>query len=111
MPHKYYREIIKVIKYVVVYGPRQSGKTTLVKKIVENSGLKANIYQKNNTKMYYWRTYTGAELDLIKERDGVLTGFEIKWKDKKVVPPKSWIETYGAEFEVVTKNNWLSFIV
>jgi uncharacterized protein len=28
----------------------------------------------------FWRAYSGAEIDLIVERDGVISGYDCKWK-------------------------------
>lgn len=66
------------------------------------------IYERSSARMYYWRTYTGAELDYV-EDDGSLKGFEFKWKEKKVKAPKSWLENYGTDFRVITPNNWQTF--
>jgi uncharacterized protein len=61
---------------------------------------------------YFWRTYTGAELDYIEEYDGVLNGFEFKWGSKIPKVPKSWIENYSnATFEYINRENFLDFIL
>lgn len=60
---------------------------------------------------YFWRTYDQKEIDLIEEREGVLYGYEIKWKEFKAKPPKDWVATYkNAKYEVITKENYLDFI-
>jgi len=61
---------------------------------------------------YFWRTYDQKEIDLIEEREGMLYGYEIKWKKTKAKPPKDWLETYkNASHEVITKENYLDFIL
>jgi hypothetical protein len=68
-------------------------------------------YQRLFGTAYYWRTYSGAELDYVEERNGQLLGFEFKWKNKKTKPPASWLETYPeARFEVVDQQNFLGFV-
>ena len=42
--------------------------------------LKYNTYHKKFVSSYFWRTYTGAELDYVEEQKGRLYGYEIKWK-------------------------------
>ncbi|MCK5821937.1 MAG: ATP-binding protein [Bacteroidales bacterium] len=59
---------------------------------------------------YFWRLYTGAEIDYIEDNKGVLSGYEIKWGKGKVRIPKSWIDTYKAEFKVLNRENYLDFI-
>ena len=41
--------------------------------------LKRRQYQKIYASMYFWRTYSGQEIDLVEEREGKLFGYEIKW--------------------------------
>jgi predicted AAA+ superfamily ATPase len=60
---------------------------------------------------YFWRTYGGAELDLVEERDGQLFGYEFKWKAAAAKPPASWLETYaGSSFLGVNRDNFLDFV-
>ena len=74
--------------------------------------IKRNTYKRAHAKSYFWRTYTGAELDYIEESSGKLSGFEIKWKKKKAKIPKSWIETYeNANFEVINSENYQDFLL
>lgn len=59
----------------------------------------------------FWRTHTGAELDLVEQRDGKLKGFEIKWTPQKRRAPNTWTSTYPeAEFHLVTPLNLLPFL-
>ena len=60
---------------------------------------------------YFWRTYTGAELDLVEERAGRLFGYEFKFKTKGIKAPKAWLETYPhAEFLQINRDNYFSFL-
>ena len=61
--------------------------------------------------VYFWRTYDQQEIDLVEERDGKLFGYELKWSQGKVKPPKAWLEMYGnASFEVINQDNYLKFL-
>ena len=72
--------------------------------------LKCNVYRKNFSSSYYWRTYTGAELDYVEEAGGRLSGYEIKWK-KKALAPTAWTENYKAGYDCITSENFLKFII
>ncbi len=73
--------------------------------------LKKQAYKEIYANNYFWRTYDQKEIDWVEERDGKLLGFEIKWGEDKVKPPKDWLETYkNAEYQVVNQENYLDFI-
>jgi len=67
-------------------------------------------YSGKTANTFFWRTYTGAELDYIEEMEGELSGYEFKWSRKQTRPPQSWIDTYGATFRCITRENYLSFV-
>lgn len=71
--------------------------------------LKRNQYQKHFCSHYFWRTYTGAELDYIEEYNGKLYGYEFKW-NKTARAPVSWTETYKGEYVCVNKDNFIDFV-
>ncbi|HUF36924.1 MAG TPA: ATP-binding protein [Anaerolineales bacterium] len=61
--------------------------------------------------VYFWRTYTGAEMDLLEESGGRLSGFEYKWGQGRVRSPQSFLETYpNASFEVIRPDNFLAHV-
>ncbi|MFQ5446717.1 MAG: hypothetical protein ACE5FF_07275 [Saprospiraceae bacterium] len=61
---------------------------------------------------YFWRTYSGAELDYIEERDGRLHGYEFKWKPKRSKAPATWTNTYGnASFQLIHRENFAAFVL
>ncbi|MCX6250543.1 MAG: DUF4143 domain-containing protein [Bacteroidetes bacterium] len=73
---------------------------------------KRDHYQGHLVNYYFWRTYDQKEIDLIEESAGILSGFEFKWSEKKVKPPKEFLESYKrSSFEVITRENWLDFII
>jgi len=72
--------------------------------------MKRNHYKKHLCSSYFWRTYTGAELDYIESYDGKLFGYEFKFSKPKKMP-KLWGDEYGGNYSCVTKDNFLDFIV
>jgi len=68
-------------------------------------------YQSIYAGSYFWRTYTGAELDYIEERDGKLYGYEFKYGKKIPKPPKTWLDTYqNASYRCINQENFHSFV-
>jgi len=73
---------------------------------------KRNEIAKSFVNLYFWRTYSQQEIDLIEEREGKLFGYEIKWQKNKAKPPKEWLSKYKeAEFSVINRDNYLDFIL
>jgi len=74
--------------------------------------MKMLSYTRGFSNSYFWRTYTGAELDYVEDRDGKLYGFEFKAGNKVKRAPKSWGETYqNSEYLCVNRDNYLDFII
>ncbi|MBI2410494.1 MAG: ATP-binding protein [Candidatus Kerfeldbacteria bacterium] len=74
--------------------------------------MKKRSYHTLIANAYFWRTYSGQEIDLIEERGGQLYAYECKWAhNKNIRPPKEWSQTYKhTSFEVITPQNYLDFI-
>lgn len=68
-------------------------------KKIENSEKFSNLY--------FWRTYDGAEIDLIEERDGEIFAYEYKWNPKrKTTLPKSFASKYPvAKFKIISRDD------
>lgn len=63
----------------------------------------------NLSRLYYWRTYAGQELDLVEERVGQLMAWEIKWNRIRRKPPKAWLDGYPeAGYMGVSRDNFFS---
>ncbi len=74
--------------------------------------LKTQTYQRIGANRYYWRTYTGAELDYVEEHDGQIQGFEFKFNQKMARVPPSWLENYPeATFQSINRDNYLTFLL
>lgn len=73
---------------------------------------KTLAYTRRNANRYFWRTYTGAELDYVEETGGQLYGYEFKFSKKTAKAPQTWSTEYpGSRFEVVNRDNYLSFLM
>ena len=74
--------------------------------------LKKQSYHNIFSNNYFWRTWDQKEIDFVEERDGKLFGYEFKWNTKNTKPPREWSEQYkNSSFEVVTRENYLDFIM
>ena len=76
--------------------------------------IKTLNYQNTSFSPYFWRINTGAELDYIEEREGSLSGYEIKWGNKKIKAPKAFMEAYKKEnsrFTLVNQQNFYDFVL
>ena len=74
--------------------------------------MKHNHYRDYYCNRYFWRTSLQQEIDLIEERDGLMTAFEMKWNPaKKVLFSKSFLEAYDVkETVVITPENYLDYL-
>lgn len=73
--------------------------------------IKYFSYTRSYGSRYFWRTHTGAELDLVEDRDGKLSGYEFKWGEKIGRTPHTFLATYpGSTTATINKTNYLSFI-
>lgn len=74
--------------------------------------MKKLAYTSAHANTYFWRTYTGAELDYIEERDGTLFGYEFKYGARQASCPSSWSAAYpGSLCLSINRTNYLDFIV
>jgi len=74
--------------------------------------IKVNAFDLNYVNYHFWRTYGGAEIDLIEQKGDHLAGYEFKFQQKASNPPKSWIENYpNATFKCINLDNFTDFIL
>lgn len=74
--------------------------------------MKYLSYRQKPVNRYFWRVYTGGEVDYLEEDSGELRGYEIKHQTGKAKPPKTWLETYpNSKFQVINRNNYHEFLV
>lgn len=73
--------------------------------------MKSREYQGTLYSHYFWRLRSGAELDLVEETSGQLTGFEFKLNKKTTKAPPSWVNSYPkAKFTFINRRNYLDFV-
>ncbi len=73
--------------------------------------LKKQEYRFEQANNYFWRTYSQKEIDFVEEREGKLSGFEMKWGAASAKPPKGWLETYpNATWQIINRQNYLELI-
>ena len=73
--------------------------------------LKKQSYTPIYANNFFWRTWSGKEVNFIEERDGKLFGYEFKWSSKNIKTPKLWLDTYPeASWEIIDKKNYMNFI-
>ncbi|MEK7117883.1 MAG: ATP-binding protein [Patescibacteria group bacterium] len=83
--------------------------------LLENFFIMEKIKMSNNqnkpANFYFWRTYDQKEIDLIEERAGKLTAYEVKWYKKTSRTPDDFLSTYpNSEFIFVNKENFQDYL-
>lgn len=74
------------------------------------------MYKKTNItndygKFYFWRTFSGQEVDIVIEKDNKLSAFEVKWAKENVSIPSAWQKEYAdTKMKLVNKKNFLEII-
>ena len=87
-------------------------KGALWENFIVSERLKMNAYKNRFVRSFYWRLYTGAEIDLIEESEGRVCAYEIKANKRLSPSPKTWSETYPqATFQTINMDNWLEWVV
>ena len=72
--------------------------------------LKQNIYKDTFARIYFWRTQQQQEIDFVEEKEGEITAFEFKWKDKKTKFPQKFLDAYNANGFVIDRDNFRDFV-
>ena len=69
--------------------------------------LKYNSVHNPGTRVYFWRTYDGAEIDFVEEKNGTYTAFEFKWNPhRKVRLPAGFSDLYPTtQFKIIHPGN------
>lgn len=73
--------------------------------------LKYRHYHNLYANMYFWRSYSGAEVDLVEEAGGKLTGYEFKWgggKDRRT--PTLWAAYPNSSYQIINKEKLAGFV-
>jgi predicted AAA+ superfamily ATPase len=70
--------------------------------------LKTNSNNNGKAELSFWRTYKGAEIDLVAVTSKEIIGYEIKSNNKAPQKPLNW--THG-DYKIINKDNYLKYIV
>ena len=69
------------------------------------------FYTGRSVQTYFWRTYTGSEIDYVEEDGDGLRGYEIKISKTKVQSPKLWKDEYNAGFQLINRENYIEWLL
>jgi len=69
------------------------------------------LFNRRQVNAYFWRTYTGAEIDYVEEGADGLMGYEIKMSKEKVKSPKLWQDEYKGGFQLINRKNYLDLLL
>jgi len=74
--------------------------------------LKNNMLHSRQNNSYFWRTYDQKEIDLVEESEGLMHGFEFKYKQTSYRPPKNFLQAYpGSTIELITRDDYQDFVM
>lgn len=74
--------------------------------------MKQIEYKQSLARTYFWRTKQQQEVDFVEENSGKIIGYEFKWNKKKTTRlPKTFVESYNAESNVIDKDNFREFVI
>jgi len=73
--------------------------------------MKKLNYERDPFSMFFWRSYSSAEIDYIEEKDGKVSPYEFKFSSSKVRTPPLWKQHYKSDVTVVNKDNFLEFVL
>jgi uncharacterized protein len=71
---------------------------------------KQNTYKETFARTYFWRTRQQQEIDFVEECDGMVKGYEFKWKKQKAKFPALFSESYQAETFQIHRENFRDFV-
>ena len=96
------------------YAPLElrTDKGALWENLMISERLKRNKYLNTYANMYFWRTTTRKEIDLIEEVNGNIFAYELKSRSgKKSALPADFAAAYpDSHFEVITPQNFWEFV-
>ena len=68
-------------------------------------------YRQTLASLYFWRTYTGAEIDIIEDRGGELFAYECKWNTSRGRMPESFLAAYpNTPYTVIARQQYLEYL-
>jgi len=82
----------------------------LFENFIINERMKLLSYNETLVDLHFWRTYDGAEVDLVEDRGGKLFGYECVWSPKKKKrAPEGWSSYENSSYEIVNRENMTDY--
>jgi len=73
--------------------------------------MKSNHNQGRFPNTWFWRSHQQQEVDYLEEEGGALTGFEIKWREKRLRVPSTFAAAYPqCPVTLVNSDNLMDFL-
>ncbi len=72
---------------------------------------KKNLLEGQPNNLYFWRTMSGSEVDLVIKGSNTFKAYEIKWSKTKAVNSKAFSNRYNIPVQVISKENVADFIL
>jgi len=72
---------------------------------------KKNLLEGQLKNLYFWRTRSGSEIDLVIKGNDIFKAYEIKWSKTKPSNGKAFTNRYKIPIEVIAKENITDFIL
>jgi predicted AAA+ superfamily ATPase len=73
--------------------------------------IKQNWYKNTLAKTYFWRTKQQQEIDFIEEKEGEISAYEFKWKDRKNKKfSTTFTSNYNTKTHYIDRENFRSFV-
>ena len=74
--------------------------------------IKMLQYNQAIANSYFWRTTLQQEIDYIEESNGVIQGYEFKWKnDGRSKTPAVFLSAYGSAVKLIARENFREFLL
>ena len=83
----------------------------LWKNFVVAERRKQILNYRKNVHSYFWRTYSGTEIDYVEETETGITGHEIKLNKDKFRIPKAWKTEYNGDLKLINRKTYLDFLL
>lgn len=72
---------------------------------------KKNLLEGQPHNLYFWRTMSGSEVDLIIKGTNIFKAYEIKWSKSRTVSNRAFNDRYNIPVQTITKENFVDFIL
>lgn len=72
---------------------------------------KKNLLEGNLNNLYFWRTMSGSEIDLIIKGTNTFKAYEIKWSKVRSIKNKAFTNRYKIPVNIITKENIIDFLI